>query len=461
MLDTEKAGPAEQVQIIEKSVEAILEGAETLLSAGPSTTEKIVSYVREIQRADAALARAVTLAREAGLEADEARLGRKRRNIDNSVAEQITNIANNIGKERDKSIATINALFKLGHAPDVAIDGPCRGQLLSSTLFGPLDTFGRSLARLYLPWKGKKFDAASASGCNIFTRSAPVIGRLIWPSYSAWKRYRPGKFTAFKFNTYTGQGVQDPEVSTLKLDYDNPTNPRLLIRSVLDELVQISGNYYLGKAMLWRPNGRYRLAAFFALRKQEEAKETGTATFDPDRLAYLEVAGLRAYYDHKWLRAFRLIVDLMHEQFGLSWLRSLQASYYTVRAMLAWAPLDNDPKTMHRYIRKFYKLAATYGNELHFDAKEAGDREFVYWDLHRKRGMVPSSDPEPYIECLAQLHSTLFSLTPQEARKSAVLRAHATDAIDRVTGKRSTDVEADWRKSEEYLRQAYRSAIGG
>jgi hypothetical protein len=37
------------------------------------------------------------------------------------------------------------------------------------------------------------------------------------------------------------------------------------VRSVLDEVVQLTGDYYLGKAYLWRA-GEYRLAGFFALR---------------------------------------------------------------------------------------------------------------------------------------------------------------------------------------------------
>jgi hypothetical protein len=181
-------------------------------------------------------------------------------------------------------------------------------------------------------------------------------------------------------------------------------------------------------------------------------------TFDPDRLAYLEVAGLRAYYDHRWLRAFQLIVELMHEQFGLTWLRALQASYYTIRAMLAWAPVENDKRTTHRYIRKFYLLASKHGKDLHFDPREAGNREYVYWDLHRKRGMNPDSDPAPYIDCLTHLHVVLFDLPSGKARKSALLRAAGTDCIDRVTGKRSTDIEADWSAAEDNLRKAYRIA---
>ena len=88
---------------------------------------------------------------------------------------------------------------------------------------------------------------------------------------------------------------------------------------------------------------------------QDSTRHKATSTFDPDRLAYLEVAGLRAYYDHQWLRAFQLIVELMHEQFGLSWPRALQASYYTVRAMLTWAPAAPVKRfgTVRRLTRSF------------------------------------------------------------------------------------------------------------
>src|SRR5438132_3628483 len=86
------------------------------------------------------------------------------------------------------------------------------------------------------------------------------------------------------------------------------------------------------------------------------------APFDPDRLAYLEVAGLQAYYDHKWMRMLVLVVQLMHEQFHLSWLRAIQAAYYMTRASIAWAPVDNKPEVTRLYIHKFYELAARYGS---------------------------------------------------------------------------------------------------
>ncbi len=181
------------------------------------------------------------------------------------------------------------------------------------------------------------------------------------------------------------------------------------------------------------------------------------APFDPNQLAYLEVAGLRAYYDHKWFKMLALVVRLMHEQFGLSWPRAVQASYYVTVASVAWAPVDNKPEVTRRYIYKFYKLAARHGKGYRYDVPKVAQFEFIYWKLHRNRGIHPESDVAPYVKCLVDLHSALFGLTLEQAQDSAVNRAHGTDAIDRVTGKRSKDIEADWREAEFYLGKAYRS----
>jgi hypothetical protein len=120
----------------------------------------------------------------------------------------------------------------------------------------------------WMPWKGKRFHAAAQGGDNIFLANGQLLGRLIWPLYNGYRPYRPGRVTAFPFQTYIGPGIKDPEIMTLKLDYDNAPNPRFVIRAVLDELVQLTGNYYLGKAYLRLPTGHYHLAAFFTLRRE-------------------------------------------------------------------------------------------------------------------------------------------------------------------------------------------------
>jgi hypothetical protein len=52
----------------------------------------------------------------------------------------------------------------------------------------------------------------------------------------------------FTFRTYAAPGLADPDRTVLKIDYDLAGNPSLTIQRVLDELVQISENLYLGKA---------------------------------------------------------------------------------------------------------------------------------------------------------------------------------------------------------------------
>ena len=134
-------------------------------------------------------------------------------------------------------------------------------------------------------------------------------------------------------------------------------------------------------------------------------------TFDGAKLAYLEVAGLRAYYDRKWLDCFKFILQINKQQFGLSVFRAMQNAYYFTKASLVWAPVDHKGEVTHDYIRKFYGVAKKYGNHgkgMPFDEEKVADIEYEYWILHRERGNNPGNDPEPYISVLP--HSIVRSL---------------------------------------------------
>lgn len=193
---------------------------------------------------------------------------------------------------------------------------------------------------------------------------------------------------------------------------------------------------------------------------KHDTKRAPAPAFDGARLAFLEVAGLKAYYDRRWFACFRHLFKIAREQFGLAPLRALQNAYYFTRASIAWAPVDHRAEVTHDYIRKFYHVARKYGNNgkgMSYNEKKVSDIEFRYWILHRERGNNPTGDPAPYVECLAALHSALFGLTPDQVHLSAVKRAEGTDHIDRVTGHRSTDIESDWRQAEAALSEAYTS----
>ncbi len=190
---------------------------------------------------------------------------------------------------------------------------------------------------------------------------------------------------------------------------------------------------------------------------------TGLSTFRPDRVAYYEAAGWRAYYDHQWPRAFWLMVRLNREEFQMPVPAAVEAALDIVRASLAFAPADNDVPKAHKYIRQYYEKARRSAG-LKADAQTLSDLEMRYWVAHRELALERIRQPDkdnlgPMVDALTDLHAALFEVSPQAARRSAELRALAAKTVDRISGRYSTDVMGDWRQVEAYLQQAYRAVL--
>jgi hypothetical protein len=176
--------------------------------------------------------------------------------------------------------------------------------------------------------------------------------------------------------------------------------------------------------------------------------------FNPDRVAYFEAAGWRAYYDRKWLRMLRLIVGLCQEQFHIPFPRSLLAAYYTTRASLAWMPVDHDERKVLALLEKFYHVARLYSG-LKYDPARVAVLELQYFDVHRR--LAGNTEKGEFLQALIDLHSAILDLSCEQVKESAEWRLRAANTVDLITNNTSTDVESDWAKLEEYLRQCYRS----
>jgi hypothetical protein len=176
--------------------------------------------------------------------------------------------------------------------------------------------------------------------------------------------------------------------------------------------------------------------------------------FDPDRVAYLEATGWRAYYDRDWLKLLRLVVVLCEDQFQIPSPVSLVAAYYVTRASLAWAPIDHNARVVQHYYERFYRVARRYSN-FSFDPARVAELEFEYNDVHRQ--LVSEADKSAFIDTMVRLHSALFGLSPAEARESAEYHVRANRIVDSITGGRTTDVEGDWASLEDELCRCYRS----
>ena len=168
-------------------------------------------------------------------------------------------------RERGHGLAVLNEIFRAGTPPDPLLQGPYIGGLVVLDIAPGLTQLVNALVSVWLPWKGKTFDAARASGDNVFTRDSLPLAYVYWPFYRGYVDDGPETYRAFAFRTYLAPGLMNPDRRVLKIDYDLPENPGLSIRRVLDELVQVKDGVYLGKAHVKWWWGRWQTVAYFTL----------------------------------------------------------------------------------------------------------------------------------------------------------------------------------------------------
>ncbi len=160
--------------------------------------------------------------------------------------------------------AELDSIFKLD-TPPTNLDGPTDGILVVTTTNPAFDAAVRLVTNLWMPWQGKRFNSESRSGDNRMVSSSRLPSKLLWPLYKM-KDAVDGKL-AFDFKTYNDAGKCDPDVQVMVIDYsDVGDNPRLIIRSIRDELVEVVPGAYLGKVLFRMPQDRYEMIGFFALR---------------------------------------------------------------------------------------------------------------------------------------------------------------------------------------------------
>jgi hypothetical protein len=177
------------------------------------------------------------------------------------------------GARPRESHDTLNRIFRLGVPPNPTLEGPQDGILVTPTIPAPASAALRRIATAWMPWLGKRFDAEREAGDNLLTANARVPARVLFPGYRP-EPAQGGRLAAFRFRTYVNPGKLDPDRETLKIDYDSEENPRLLIRDILDELVQVVPGAYLGKVLLRRGGGDdWRLIGYFALQPPQAARD--------------------------------------------------------------------------------------------------------------------------------------------------------------------------------------------
>ena len=170
---------------------------------------------------------------------------------------------------RARGLAALNDLFRVGALPEPPPDGRYAGELIVLDLAPGVTTVFQGLANLWMPWRGKTFDASQQCGVNIFTKDSYLMARLFNPLYRGFIADGPKTYRAFAFRTYIAPGLFDEDRAVLKIDYDLRENPAPTVRRVLDELVKLDDNSYLGKAHVHWWWGGWQTVAYFSLIPQQ------------------------------------------------------------------------------------------------------------------------------------------------------------------------------------------------
>ena len=167
-------------------------------------------------------------------------------------------------EDRDGAAERLAELFECGR-PSGGIDGPTDGILVTPLIQPGVDAAARVLTGAWMPWRGKRFDAARARGDNRLTKSARWPAKLLWPRYAS--REGDGERLAFDFETRIERGGIEPAPDVLVIDYAPiESNPNLIIRSIRDELVEIVPGAHLGRILYRGKDGGYTNIGYFALR---------------------------------------------------------------------------------------------------------------------------------------------------------------------------------------------------
>src|SRR5947209_2163104 len=152
---------------------------------------------------------------------------------------------------------------------------------------------------------------------------------------------------------------------------------------------------------------------------------------DPERVAFLETAGWRAYYDHRWLDLLRLMLSLNRDQFRMPPAAATLAAYYTVQASRAWAPAENEPGRAQYYLSRFYRQARAH-SDLALDPSRAAKLELQYWDLARR--IDRDIARQDLLRTMTDLHAEVFGISRGAAAQSAELRVQAIELLREITG---------------------------
>ena len=178
-------------------------------------------------------------------------------------------------------------------------------------------------------------------------------------------------------------------------------------------------------------------------------------SFDPDRLARLELRAWQAYYRRQPLRLFALLIQINREQAGASWPRAVLASFFLARAAVGFGRSTGDYDRFAPDIVRGYRLL---GLPAAVDVEDVARRELRWWVVRREIGLAAGRAAG---EAISAMYAALYGVAEPLVAEAGALRGEAAEVRDRGA---AADPDgptgpgrAYWPEVARLLRDSYRS----
>ena len=169
-------------------------------------------------------------------------------------------------------------------------------------------------------------------------------------------------------------------------------------------------------------------------------------TFEPDRVADLELDMWQAYYRKERVRLFRGLVTLLHNQNRYSWARSVQAGFHLARAAAQFGDMRSGYEAVLPDLERAYAIQRDWFDAT-YDPAAVARAELAWWVARR----VPGKDnPDQVGALIAEENALIYAVPRERVLAASVLRARAGRLRDEGGDK------ADWPTVHDLLRQSYR-----
>jgi hypothetical protein len=188
-------------------------------------------------------------------------------------------------------------------------------------------------------------------------------------------------------------------------------------------------------------------AAVWGLGIQTPPGPRSPRTFDPDRLAELEVDMWRSYYERENVALFRALLVALREQFHYPWARAGRAGYHLARAAADFGKARDNYERVLPDLEKAYAISRDWTGAGYDPAQVARD-ELAWWVARRE----PSQrDPANVGRLIGVVYAHFYGVPEERVREAGVLRARAAELRDRG------GVNPNWTEVSRLLHESYRS----